>query len=164
MTASPMVLTTAPASAATISLQHLEMRPHHVEGDEIADPLVELGRAAQIGEQEGQAGDLQPLIDVERIGPVEVAERLVGEQPLGGEERPPLPSSVQRLPGDEHASAGRASRCGSPAQCAAVRAASPGSGSEMLAVDDQRQRLPFAGRLALDLEKLHANASPARRR
>ena len=46
ITASPMVLTTAPASAATISLQHPEMRPHQVEGDEVADPLVELGRAA----------------------------------------------------------------------------------------------------------------------
>jgi len=46
-------------------------------------PLVELGRALEVGEQEGEAGDLEALVDVDRVGAVEVAERLVGEQPLG---------------------------------------------------------------------------------
>ena len=47
-------------------VQHLEMRAHEVEGDEVADPFVKLGRSAEIGEEEGQAGDLQALVDVER--------------------------------------------------------------------------------------------------
>ena len=59
---------------------------HQIEGDEIANPLVELGRAFEVGEQERQAGDLQPLVDVERVGAVDVAESLVGQEPLGGEE------------------------------------------------------------------------------
>ena len=83
-------------------VQHAEMRPHQIEGDEVPDPLVERGRAAQVGEEEGQAGDLQPLVDVERVGAVDVAERLVGEKPLGGEERPPLLHHVvQIVVGDE---------------------------------------------------------------
>ena len=89
MTASPIVLTTAPASDGDDLVKDMEMRPHEVEGDEVADPLVEFGRAAQVGEQEGQAGDLEPLVHVQRIGAVEVAEGLVGEQPLGGEEGTP---------------------------------------------------------------------------
>ena len=32
----------------------------------------------------------QPLIDVEGIGPVDIAERLIGEQALGDQERPAL--------------------------------------------------------------------------
>ena len=32
-----------------------------------------VGGAAQVGEQEGEAGDLQPLVDVDRIRPVDVA-------------------------------------------------------------------------------------------
>ena len=101
MTASPIVLTTAPASDATISCSTWKCALHEIEGDEVADPLVELGRAAEVGEQEGQAGDLQPLVDVERIGAVEVAERLVGEQPLGREEGPAAAEQVvQRVAGD----------------------------------------------------------------
>ncbi len=89
ITASPMVLTTAPDSSPTIVVQHIEMRAHQVVGGEIADALVERGRALEVGEQEGEAEDFQPLIDVERFGAEEVAEGLVGEEPLGGEERPP---------------------------------------------------------------------------
>ena len=56
------------------------MRPHQIEGHQVADPLVELGGSAQIGEQEGQAGDLQSLVDIERVGPIDVAKRLVGQE------------------------------------------------------------------------------------
>ena len=71
-------------------VQRAEMLAHQVEGDQVADPLVELGRALEVGEQEGEAGDLQPLVDVERVGAVDVAEGLVGQQALGGQERPAL--------------------------------------------------------------------------
>ena len=77
------------------------MLAHQIVGDDVADPLVELGRAFEVGEQERQAGDLQPLIDVERVGAIDVAERLVGEQQLRGQERPPLAEQVvQRVAGD----------------------------------------------------------------
>ena len=85
-------------------VQHAEMRPHQIEGDEIADPLVKLGRALEVGEQEGEAGDLEALIDVERVGAVDVAESLVGQQALGGEERlAPAEQIVQLVAGDPHA-------------------------------------------------------------
>ena len=156
ITASPIVLTTAPASDATISLQHLEMRAHQVEGDQVADPLVKLGRALEIGEQERQAGDLQPLVDVERVGAIDVAERLVGEQPLGGQERPALAEQVvQRVAGDPDATA---------ATRVSVRFSSdsrsgPGRISmvpvvRMRLVEDQRQGLALARRLALDVDEL----------
>jgi len=40
--------------------QRMEMRAHQIEGGEIADPLIQRGRTLQVGEQEGQRGDLQP--------------------------------------------------------------------------------------------------------
>src|SRR5207244_4082025 len=39
-------------------------------------------------------GDFQPLIDVEGVGPVDIAERLIGEHALGGQERPALAEEV----------------------------------------------------------------------
>ena len=105
-------------------VQHPEMRPHQVEGDEVADPIVEFGRALQVGEQEGQAGDLEPLVEVERVGSVDVAEGLVGQQPLRGQERPaPRQQSMQRVSGDPDPRQ-RAGRCGFRATGAAGRGAS----------------------------------------
>ena len=66
-------------------------------GHEIADAFVELRRAPQIREQEGEAGDLQALIDVQRFGAIEIAEGLVGEQPLCRQERPPLLEHIMQL-------------------------------------------------------------------
>ncbi len=80
ITASPMVLTTAPPSRRDDLVQHAEMLAHQIVGHDVADPVVELGRALEVGEQERQARDLQPLVDVERVGAIDVAERLVGEQ------------------------------------------------------------------------------------
>ena len=54
------------------------MLAHHVEGDQVADPLVEFRRALKVGEQEGEAGDFQPLVNVERVGAIDVAKGLVG--------------------------------------------------------------------------------------
>ena len=58
MTASPIVLTTAPPSAATLSCSNAKMLAHHVEGGKVANPLIEFRRALEVGEQEGEAGDL----------------------------------------------------------------------------------------------------------
>ena len=145
ITASPMVLTTAPRLGRDDLVQHAEMLAHQVEGDEIADPLVELGRALEVGEQEGEAGDLQPLVDVERVGAIDVAEGLVGEQALGGQERPALAeqscsaSPAIQTPGSTRASVWFSS----------VSRSGPGRSSTVLGrrvhvVVDQRQVLPLA--------------------
>src|SRR2546430_10710097 len=52
-------------------VENLEMRSDEVEGGEVADLLVELGRPPEIGEQKGQAGDLEPLVDIDRVGAVD---------------------------------------------------------------------------------------------
>ena len=84
-------------------LEHAEVRPHQVEGRQVADAVVELGRALEVGEQEGEAGDLEALVDVQRVGAVDVAERLVGEQALGGQERPaPAEQLVERVARDPY--------------------------------------------------------------
>ena len=106
-------------------VQHAEVLAHQIVGDDVADPLVKLGRALEVGEQERQARDLQPLIDVERVGAIDVAERLVGQQPLGGQERPPLAEQVVQRDGRRStATAARARRCGCRAPAAAGPAAS----------------------------------------
>ena len=78
-------------------VQHAEVRPHHVVGNQVADALVEIGGPLQIGEQEGKARDLEPLVDVERVGAVDVAKRLVGEQALRRQERFALAEEVMHL-------------------------------------------------------------------
>ena len=133
------------------------MRLHQIEGGEVADALVEFGRAAQVGEQEGQAGDLQALVDVERVGAVDVAEGLVGEQPLGGEERPALAEQCRASASlATHTDGQRAhARRGFRARCAAARAAIAwfrcGGAPRSKTSDD---RLALLGRLALDVDEL----------
>src|ERR1700719_3454912 len=68
-------------------VEYAEMVFDHVEGDQIADPLVKLGRAFEVGEQESQAGDLEPLLDVYRGGSVYVPEDLFGQHPCCRQER-----------------------------------------------------------------------------
>src|SRR5262245_64140197 len=53
-----------------------------IEGDEVADPVIERGRAFEIAEQKSQAQDLEALADGERVGPVDVAKGLIGEEAL----------------------------------------------------------------------------------
>src|SRR5882724_13555114 len=67
--------------------QGVEMRTHQIECGEISDPLVQRGGALEVGEKERQRRDLQALIDIEIVGLEDVAEGLVGQHPLGGEER-----------------------------------------------------------------------------
>src|SRR5579859_5452860 len=68
-------------------VQHGKMRAHDVERGDVADPLIEHGRALEVGEKEGEAGNLEALLGVERVGAVKVAEGLVGQQPLSAQER-----------------------------------------------------------------------------
>ena len=67
--------------------QRSEMGAHQVIGNQVAYLLVEFCRALQIGEQERQAGDLEPLFDVECVGVIDIAEGLIAEQPLRRDER-----------------------------------------------------------------------------
>ena len=78
-------------------VEHAEMGFDQIEGDQIADPLVKLRRAFEVGEQEGQAGDLEPLLDVDRVGPVDVSEDLVGQHPFGGQEWPAPAEQLMKL-------------------------------------------------------------------
>src|SRR6185312_13885587 len=52
----------SPGLAGDDLVEDAEMRPDQIKGGEIAYPLIQLGRAFEIGEQESQAGDLQPLM------------------------------------------------------------------------------------------------------
>ena len=152
-----MVLTTAPASAEHDVVQHVEMLAHEIEGDEIADPFVELGRTLEIGEQEGQARDLQPLISVERVGAVDVAESLVGQQSLGGQERLAFAQEImQRMAGNpetrQHAAVGfiierEPQRPGAHFH---------GSSRCLHIVEDERELLALARRLTLHVDELRA--------
>ena|ERR1700726_2420529 len=62
ITASPMVFTMAPLSEAMISWSNLKMLIYEIEGDEVANRFIKLGRAFEmIAEQESKAQDLQAL-------------------------------------------------------------------------------------------------------
>src|SRR5262245_33709122 len=61
-------------------LKQPEVLADEIEGDEVADPRIKLGRAFEVTEQESKAQNLQALTDGERIGPVDVAESLIGEE------------------------------------------------------------------------------------
>src|SRR5258705_9513745 len=63
-------------------LQQPEMLVDEIEGDEVTDALIELGGTPEITEQESQAQDLEALADGQRVGPVDVAEGLIGEETL----------------------------------------------------------------------------------
>ena len=72
------------------------MLAHEIIGHQIADPLVERSRAFQVREQERQTGDLEPLIYIEGVGPVDVAEGLIGQEPLSGQERAAAPEQMMQ--------------------------------------------------------------------
>src|SRR5258705_3282813 len=64
--------------------QQPEMLVDEIECNEVAYPLIELGRVLEIAEKEGKAQDLEALSDGQRVGLIDVAESLIGEQPLRG--------------------------------------------------------------------------------
>ena len=87
------------------------MLANKIVGHEIPNPLIERSRALEIGEQERKTCDLQPLIDIKRVGAKQVAESLIGEEALGRKERPaPAEQMVQLVTGNpkrrEHATVG----------------------------------------------------------
>ena len=75
-----------------------EMAAHEIEGGEVADPVVERGRAPEVGEQDGEARDLEALLGIERAAAIEVAERLVAEEPGRGQERPAAARTARPAP------------------------------------------------------------------
>ena len=82
--------------------QRTEMGAHQIEGREIADPLVQRGRSLEVGEKEGQRRDLEALVDVEIVGLEDVAKGLVGQHPLGGDERLALADQMMQRLGGHH--------------------------------------------------------------
>src|SRR6202040_645327 len=50
-------------------LKQPEMLVDEIEGDEVANTFIKLGRAFEIAEQESKAQDLEALADGERVGP-----------------------------------------------------------------------------------------------
>ncbi|MCY1515787.1 hypothetical protein D9M68_503890 [compost metagenome] len=132
-----------------------EMGLHQIEGCEIADPLVKFGGAAQIREEEGEAGDLQPLVYVDRVGAVDIAEGLVGKQPLGGEERTPAAEDiVQGVIGDTDRGQGAHIRMVFHLDAQRTRLHGQRLVVPVAAIEDERQRPPLLGRLALDVDEL----------
>src|SRR5260370_34037994 len=68
-----------PAFAGDYVVDHQKMSLDQIIGDQIAHSLIKLGRALQVGEEESETGYFESLRDIERIGAIDVAERLVRE-------------------------------------------------------------------------------------
>ena len=97
----------------------------------------------------------RPWSTSERVGAIDVAEGLVGQEPLGGQERPALAEQmVQLLAGDPHRR--QRAHVGAVVERQPQRAGAQlgGAGRRMHLVEDHRQALPLAGRLALDVDEV----------
>src|SRR5438105_4793048 len=66
-------------------LQQPEMLVDEIEGDEVADAVIEPGGVFEITEQESQAQDLEALADGEGAGAVYVSAGRNGKETLGRE-------------------------------------------------------------------------------
>ena len=77
-------------------MQYAEMLAHEVVSDQIAYALVECRRALKIGEQESEACNLESLIGIERVGVIEIAKCLIGQQPFRGKERPAVAEKMMK--------------------------------------------------------------------
>src|SRR6266702_1290942 len=136
-------------------LQQPEMLVDEIEGDEVANALIEPGGVLEITEQESQAQDLEALADGERLGPVDVAEGLIGEETLGGEDGlASLQEVVQRLVrhpyGRQHATLGAVFQ--SKPQWPGAQGNAVDRNLDL--VEDHRQVLPLARLLAADIKEL----------
>src|SRR5262249_15305161 len=77
------------------------MCAHEIKGDQVTHLLVKFGGALQVCEQERQAGYLEPLLNAERIGVINVTEGLIAEQALRSDEwLPPRKQLIEFWPGD----------------------------------------------------------------
>jgi len=131
------------------------MRAHEVERGEIADAFIKLGRASEIREQEGQAGDFEPLMYVHRVGAVEIAKDLVGEQAFGRQEGlAPAQELLKLAPRDpqfrQHPGFGVVFE----RQAQWPRTQLYGFRRRAHLVEDERKALAFVRRLAFDVEEL----------
>ena len=140
-------------------VEHVKMLAHQIVGDEIADPLVKRGRAFEVGEQKSQADDLEPLVDVERVGAIDVAEGLVGENALGGEERPAL--ADQLVEARRSRSTPPAARAAGAVRHGQPHRARPASASSRSARRRPRKRVPAPARPWRAPARLSGNARNA---
>src|SRR5207248_10752473 len=67
--------------------EETEMRAHQIKRDEIPHLFMKLRRTFQMGKEEGEARDLEPLVDGEGIGAINITESLIGEEALRGQKR-----------------------------------------------------------------------------
>ena len=136
-------------------MQETKVRAHQVIRHKVADPLIKRGRALEVGEQEREARDLEPLVHVERIGAIDVAKRLVREQTIGRQERLPLAEQVmQHVAGDphrrQHAHVGAVVE--RKAQRSRPQLHGPGGRADL--VVGEHQGLALSGRLSLYIDEL----------
>src|SRR5450631_1440382 len=136
-------------------LQQPEVLVDEIEGDEVADALIERSRVLEIAEQESQAQDLEALADGERFGPVDVAEGLIGEKTHGGQNGlATLQKIVQRLVrypySRQHATVGAVFQ----RQAQWPGAQGNGVDGNLELVENHRQVLALACLLAADIEEL----------
>src|SRR5262249_2159102 len=135
--------------------QRMEMCAHQVEGGKVADAFVKRSRALQVRKQESQRGDLQALVGIEIVRLEDVAEGLVGQHPLGGEDGLSLAEqAVKRVVGQpdrgKHAMVRLIFQRKPQWPGAHLRR----SGRRLQLVEDNRKLLPFAGRLALNVDEM----------
>src|SRR6516165_5468782 len=126
-----------------------------IEGDEVADPVIERGRAFEIAEQKSQAQDLEALADGECVGPVDVAKGLIGEEALRVENGlASLQEAVQRLIRYPHSR--QHATIAAVVQGYAQRPGAKGQplDGDLHVFEDHGQVLAFARLLARDLEEL----------
>src|SRR5216684_1475065 len=136
-------------------VEELKMRSDEVKRDQVANPLIEFGRAPEVREQERQAGDLQALIDVNRVGAVDIAKDLVRQQALCAQEglspAEKLLEVVSRDPQSrQHPGVGAIFE--GQAQRPGVQLY--GFSRRTHLVEDEGKVLAVARRLALDIEEL----------
>src|SRR5205823_2327631 len=78
ITASPIVFTTAPLCAPTISFKDPKVSAHQIVGSQISNSFVKFRRPLEVGKQKGETGNFEPLIHVQRIGTINITEGLIG--------------------------------------------------------------------------------------
>jgi hypothetical protein len=136
---------------------HPEMRAYQVIGNQVAHLLVEFGRALQVREQEGEAGDLEPLFDVKCVGVIDVTEGLIAEQPLRSDERlSPGKQLVQFRASDPNAGQRAGTLAVLDVDPERPRAERRHRGRCGASVQQHRDILPLPCGIALDLDELRA--------
>jgi len=136
-------------------VQDLEVSPHQIVGNQISNALVEFGGALEVGKQEGETRDLEALIYVKRIGAINIAECLVGQETFRRQERPTFAEEIVKLVAG-HPDTGERGYYRSVLQRNLQRAWSHlnGLGRRVILGHDEGERLAFVRRLALHFNEL----------